>query len=129
MQQKDNTKLFQIIKGSIAGVIFLTVIVLISALILYNNNFSDKFYIPLLSLSSALSGLISGFTSTRKLRKNGLVNGIISATIPALILLTAMIIANGSFNLFLIIPISMMLFMGAAGGIIAVNIKRKNKRK
>ncbi len=129
MQQKDNLKNIQIIKGSIFGVISLFVIILMFSFFIYKRNLTDKFYVPLLFLSSLLSGLISGFSGTRKLRKNGLVNGAVSAMIPAIILLIAMMVANGKFGIFMFLPIAVIAVSGAIGGILAVNIKRKNKKK
>ena len=129
MQQKNNTNLIHILKGSLIGVALLLSTITISTLAIYKANLSDKTYIPFLTLSIILSGILSGYISTFKIRKNGLVNGAVAALPLAVILLVSMSVANNAFALLMLIPCAIMVVSGAIGGIAAVNIKRKTKKK
>jgi len=129
MQQNNNTKYINIIKGSLAGVILLVVAIALSAFAVYKGNISEKAYIPLMILSVILSGAISGFISTTKTRKNGLTNGLIASLPISVILLIVMSVANSAFDIFMLIPCVLMVISGGAGGIAAVNTKHKIKKK
>lgn len=130
MQQNNNlSKYLYLFKGVIFGLISLISAVLLSALFIYKSNLSDKFYIPLMLASVVLSGFLSGYLSVMKIRKNGLMNGAVSTVASVIVLFIAMSVANRGFNFFMIIPCFILVVSGTLGGIAAVNIKHKNKKK
>ena len=130
MQQNNNlSKYLYLFKGVIFGLISLITAVLLSALFIYKSNLSDKFYIPLMLASVVLSGFVSGYLSVIKIRKNGLMNGAVSTVASVVVLFIAMLVANRGFNLLMIIPCLILVVSGTLGGIAAVNIKHKNKKK
>lgn len=130
MQQNNNlSKYLCLFKGVISGLISLISAVLLSALFIYKSNLSDKFYIPLMLASVVLSGFVSGYLSVMKIRKNGLMNGAVSTVASVIVLFIAMSVANRGFNLLMIIPCLILVVSGTLGGIAAVNIKHKNKKK
>lgn len=130
MQQNNNlSKYLYLFKGVISGLISLISAVLLSALFIYKSNLSDKFYIPLMLASIVLSGFVSGYLSVMKIRKNGLMNGAVSTVASVIVLFIAMSVANRGFNLLMIIPCLILAVSGTLGGIAAVNIKHKNKKK
>lgn len=125
-RKKVNAK--QILKGAFSGSGVLILLIFFSVFFIYKTGLNEISYIPLFSLCVIISGFISGYISTRKLRKNGIVNGVLSSAIPNLSLFIFAIIINKSFYIFLIIPILMLTVSGICGGIAAVNIKRKKIR-
>lgn len=130
MQQNNNlSKYLYLFKGVIFGLISLISAVLLSTLFIYKSNLSDKFYIPLMLASVVLSGFVSGYLSVMKIRKNGLMNGAVSTVASVIVLFIAMSVANRGFNLLMIIPCLILVVSGTLGGIAAVNIKHKNKKK
>jgi putative membrane protein (TIGR04086 family) len=130
MQQNNNlSKYLYLFKGIISGLISLISAILLSALFIYKSNLSDKFYIPLMLASVVLSGFVSGYLSVMKIRKNGLMNGAVSTVASVIVLFIAMSVANRGFNLLMIIPCLILVVSGTLGGIAAVNIKHKNKKK
>ena len=130
MQQNNNlSKYLYLFKGVIFGLISLITAVLLSTLFIYKSNLSDKFYIPLMLASVVLSGFVSGYLSVMKIRKNGLMNGAVSTVASVVVLFIAMSVANRGFNFLMIIPCLILVVSGTLGGIAAVNIKHKNKKK
>lgn len=129
MQQNDKKQYLQILKGALTGVFLFILTVLIFTLILYKTVISEKSYFPLLLICVIASGFISGYISTRKFRKNGLVNGVLSTLLSSIFLLLSITVANNGFNVFIIIPEIILILSGMSGGITAVNIKRKNIRR
>ncbi len=130
MQQNNNlSKYLYLFKGVIFGLISLISAVLLSVLFIYKSNLSDKFYIPLMLASVVLSGFVSGYLSVMKIRKNGFMNGAVSTVASVVVLFIAMLVANRGFNLLMIIPCLILVVSGTLGGIAAVNIKHKNKKK
>lgn len=130
MQQNNNlSKYLYLFKGVIFGLISLISAVLLSALFIYKSNLSDKFYIPLMLASVVLSGFVSGYLSVMKIRKNGFMNGAVSTVASVVVLFIAMLVANRGFNFLMIIPCLILVVSGTLGGIAAVNIKHKNKKK
>ena len=130
MQQNNNlSKYLYLFKGVIFGLISLISAVLLSALFIYKSNLSDKFYIPLMLASVVLSGFVSGYLSVMKIRKNGLMNGAVSTVASVIVLFIAMSVANRGFNFLMIFPCLILVVSGTLGGIAAVNIKHKNKKK
>ena len=130
MKQNEYKKeLTMNLKGSLAGTAVLVSLVIITAAILLNYSLPNSLYLPLLMLCCAVSGFVSGYTGTRKYRKKGLKNGLVSAAVPATVLIAAIAVAENSLTVFDIIPIALLICFGATGGIAAVNIKRSNKKK
>ncbi|MBQ3498682.1 MAG: TIGR04086 family membrane protein [Clostridia bacterium] len=129
MQQNDKKQYQQILKGALYGSLLLVIIIFIFTLILYKAVITEKAYLPLMLLCIIISGFVSGYISTRKYRKNGMITGGVSTTISVIMLLIIMIIANKSFDIYMIIPEIIMIISGISGGIAAVNIKRRIKRR
>ena len=129
MQQNTKNQFLQIIKGSVTGCLIFISSVLIVSFILYKFVATQKIYVPLLLICVLLTGFVSGYISTRKFRKNGIITGGISTVPTILILSISTIIVNKSFDISLLIPVLSLILSGMSGGIAAVNIKRKNKRK
>ena len=129
MQINNKNQFLQLLKGALTGSLFLILTILLISFILYKTVISEKFYLPLMMFCIVLSGFISGYVSTRKYRKNGLVTGALSTLFTVIVLSISIIIANKGFNIFILIPIIILVISGMSGGVFAVNIKRKNIRR
>lgn len=124
---KDNSAVKEILKGGATGCIAFAIMCLGLCAVLLKAGISRDMYLPLLMITSAVSGLIGGFISVRKKRENGLINGLISSVIPSIMILVSMSVAYKSFSVFELIVLACCLFGGGLGGIAAVNIKKKRK--
>ncbi len=120
---------FAYMKGSLVGTIVLILSVLISAAVLYKGKIEQSMYFPLLLLCLAISGTVSGFSGAKKIRKNGLLTGLISSALPAVISTSATAVASRQLGLYPMISAVIILLFGAVGGIAALNIKTNKKRK
>lgn len=129
MQQNGKNQYLQIIKGSLTGSFIFIASVLIFSFILYKTVSTEKLYLPLFIICVLISGFVSGFISTRKARKNGIITGAASTILTVLILSISTVIAEKGFDISVLIPVLLLIFSGMSGGIAAVNLKRKNKRR
>lgn len=127
MQQVTKAKIMHILKGSLAGLIVMLLAVFCSVMILLKGGVNSRFYMPLLIGCAVISGLTAGFIGTRKIKKNGLINGGLSSVIPSVIMFTAASLAS-SFEPVNLVLIIIVTVGGIIGGIIAVNTKNKKRK-
>ena len=121
--KKNN--LIKILKGSIISIVITIVLLLIfSALLAYTNlneNVSTYVIIAIMGISIIIGSLIS----TRKVKKNGMINGGLVGLIYIIfiyILSSIFITTFGSINIYTIIMIIIAIITGIIGGIIGVNL-------
>ena len=127
MQQATKTKLIQLAKGSLSGILILILSVMGSVLFLYKGGINSSGYLPLLLICALLCGMSAGFIGTKNIRKQGLINGVLSSVIPSVLMLLAVSLA-ASFNPINLIIMILVITGGALGGIFAVNIKHKKRK-
>lgn len=117
----------RIIKGSIFAIIISTIFLLIFALLLCYTTLSEDTMKPVILIITGISILVGSMISTRKIRKNGLINGGTVGLIYIIILyLTSSLFLAGfslTVNSFIMIIVS--IIMGMIGGIVGVNLNRK----
>lgn len=130
MQNSKKLKISKhIIKGSLTGVIILVVSLFIAASMILKTTINSKYYLPIFVLCLVLSGLSSGLSASIKQKSKGLINGISASLLPAAASFTAVSITEKSVSLVsLIVPVIVMI-SGAIGGITAINMKIKRKRR
>ena len=124
---KESSYISELLKGGLIGSIAFMLLTVGICVLLYKSNLSRNTYLPLLMITSALSGITSGFSAVRKRRENGLINGMSASIIPTTIILVAMSVAYKGFNVFEIVVAVCCIMGGAVGGICTVNIKKKRK--
>lgn len=118
-----------IIKGSVTGVVVLAASIIIASAAILKTTPHNKYYLPILTLCLILSGVSSGLYASLNQKSKGLINGILASLLSAVAGLVAASIAEGKFNLInLIVPV-IVIISGAFGGIAAINIKTKRKRR
>ncbi len=117
----------RIIKGSIFAIITSAILLLIFAVLLCYTNLSESTMLPVILVITGISILIGSMISTRKIRKNGILNGGMVGLIYIIILylISSLFLAGFSltFNSFIMLIIG--IITGMIGGIIGVNTNRK----
>lgn len=117
----------RIIRGSIFAIITSAILLLIFAVLLCYTNLSESTMLPVILVITGISILIGSMMSTRKIRKNGILNGGMVGIIYiiALYLISSLFLAgfNLTFNSFIMLIIG--IITGMIGGIIGVNTNRK----
>ncbi len=117
----------RIIKGSIFAIITSAILLLIFAVLLCYTNLSESTMLPVILVITGISILIGSMMSTRKIRKNGILNGGMVGVIYTitLYLISSLFLAgfNLTFNSFIMMIIG--IITGMIGGIIGVNTNRK----
>lgn len=126
--KKSNSKLKKILLLEFAILIIYYIISLIVCTLLFTVDIpiGAVYYIILISL--ALSAFLSGYITGVKMKKNGLISGVIYNLFMVVLTLLISLLLNGfSFDYRMFVTLVVMLAMSAAGGITAVNSKRKLK--
>lgn len=117
----------RIIKGSLFAVIASAILLLIFAVLLCYTNLSENTMLPVILVITGISILIGSMISTRKIRKNGILNGGMVGLIYIIILylISSLFLAGFSltFNSFIMLVVGIVT--GMIGGIIGVNTNRK----
>lgn len=133
MQNSKSTKKIRvnkhIIKGSVTGIIVLATSIIISASIILKTTPDNKYYLPVFIACLIISGLLSGLAGSFNQQNKGIVNGIASSVLPAVIAFAAVSFTAKTISLtYFIVPL-IIIISGAIGGITAKNIKTKRKRR
>lgn len=115
----------RILVGSLLSVICYFVLAAIFSLISYKTDFDSSIYRYFVLFSGAVAGIIGGYFAVRKIRKNGIIIGAVSA-IPAffIIFLISSVISRTGISTVGWITAGIMTLFSAIGGIISAN-KRK----
>ena len=118
-------KLKSITKGVIISYIITIALIMIFSFILVKTNIKEQNISTVIIVISSVSILIGTSISTIKLKKHGIINGIIISSIYMLMLYVFSSILNHSFiiNMNTIVMIFVGIILGIFGGIIGVNIK------
>lgn len=120
-ENKYGKKITYLLCGLKGFVLFIVGALILSLLLLKSQNNNITLYI-FLYMIIALGGFISGFSSYRRLKERGFLNGIIgSAVYCALVMLVIIIFMkfNVALNLLLVVPITIL--SGFLGGTIGAN--------
>lgn len=116
-----------VLLGTIMGTFFSIVILVFSSfLFVKSQNIPTSVVTPLTMFIIALGAFISGYVSARILRNNGLFWGIISGFVMFIIVfISGLMISGGEISTLSLVKLTLMLLMGAIGGITGVNKKVK----
>ncbi len=121
---KNRSLLSAFLTGNCIGLIVFGVFTSIFALILTKKDISNETVRYFLLISEFFAAFASSFYPTRKTKMKGIIAGLINGTIISLILLLLLLTINKlnvTFHTFLTVPLG--LIGGAAGGIVASNMK------
>lgn len=122
---EDTNRFMKILKGSIISIIISMILLSIFAILLTYTNINENTIPTVIIIITAFSILIGSQISTRSIKKNGIVNGILVGAIYVvfLYLLSSILSKNFSINNNSIIMIATSIAIGGLGGIIGVNRK------
>lgn len=123
--KKEN--ILRILKGSLFAIVLSVILLLIYAICLTYTSIAESTMLPVVYTISAVSILIGSTISTRKIRKNGLLNGGIVGLlyIVILYLTSSLCLVGFSLTLNSFIMLAVGTLIGMIGGIIGVNLNRK----
>lgn len=123
-KDKDSN-IIKIIKGSIISIIISLLFLTVYAILLSTTNISEDSMETIVIIISGISILIGSSLSTKKLKKQGMINGGIVGLIYMmfLYLLSSIILMNFKMNLNTIIMLATGILAGMIGGIIGINMK------
>lgn len=118
-----------VLKGSAAGTVVFFLLLLIFSRAILSFDIDSSLLAVFAFASAALAAFVSGFAAVRPTRKKGVPVGALSVLPILVVIATASAIASGSLGRNLLIAAAIMLLGGAAGGISAVNVRRKKSRR
>jgi putative membrane protein (TIGR04086 family) len=115
----NDSTLFSIIKGMLISFAFTIIALVIFSVLLVYTDLSEETINPVIITVTGISILIGSSLGTRKLRKNGLINGgvIGAGYIIILYILSSIVSSNFSLNL----TSAIMIIVGIVFGIIGRN--------
>ncbi|NLO45298.1 MAG: TIGR04086 family membrane protein [Clostridiales bacterium] len=118
-----------ILKGSAVGSAAFFLLLLMFASVILRFDIDSSVLAVFAFASAAIAAFISGFAAVRPTRKKGILAGALSV-LPILILITVIsAITCGSPGQNMLIAAAVMIAGGAAGGISAVNMRRKKSKR
>lgn len=118
-------KIISIIKGVVISYIITIILIMIFSFMLVNTNIKEEYINTIVLIISCISILIGTSISTMKIKKNGILNGIIISFIYMFGLYICSSILNNNFSvtMYTIAMFFSGIILGVVGGIIGVNIK------
>lgn len=118
----------RIIKGSSFAIIISLILLLIFALLLTYTELSEATMTPVVTTIVGVSILVGSMVSTRKIKKNGILNGSLVGLIYTIILYLASSGCLGigfSLTMYSFVMLAVSVVTGMIGGIIGVNLGGK----
>ena len=118
----------RIIKGSSFAIIISLILLLVFALLLTYTELSEATMTPVVTTIVGVSILVGSMVSTRKIKKNGILNGSLVGLIYTIILYLASSGCLGigfSLTIYSFVMLAVSVVTGMIGGIIGVNLGGK----
>ncbi|MBR6033339.1 MAG: TIGR04086 family membrane protein [Clostridia bacterium] len=127
LETVEHKNVFCIIKGSAIAIIFTVILLIGFALLLAYTSMPENTITPVIIAICGISVVIGSIVSSKKIKKQGLINGSAVGLIYISVIYLLSSIVEGDFgvNLTSIIMMIVTVTFGALGGIIGVNLKRK----
>ena len=125
VETRSSNSLISILKGTILSIFLTLILLIIFALLLTYTNINENTMPAVIIIVTAISILLGSQITTGKIKRNGIINGIIvgSLYIFTLYILSSIITKDFSFSKYSIIMIITSVLIGGIGGIIGVNRK------
>ena len=125
IEKKSNKTYIHILEGLGISILTSLVLLLLFAILLTFTNLSEATINPTIIAVTGVSIVIGSMISSRKIRKNGLVNGAITGVtyIGLLYIFSSVLNENFSINRQTIIMMIIGITFGILGGILGVNLK------
>lgn len=123
--EEKSINIKSIIRAVGIGIITTIILLFIYSIILTYTNVSETTMPTVVIIITGISILIASQLTTKKLKKNGIINGSFVGFIyiVGIYIISSIITGNFGFNLSAIIMCIVGIMMGAVGGIIGINMK------
>lgn len=123
--EKSSNNIIEIFKGSAIAIVATIILLIIFAAVLTYSKISESTMPTVIIVITALSILIGSQITTTRIKKNGIVNGVLVGIIYIvfLYLISSCVISNFSISNYSIIMMFTSVIIGGLGGIIGVNRK------
>ncbi|HHW31812.1 MAG TPA: TIGR04086 family membrane protein [Clostridiaceae bacterium] len=124
--QTSKISLLSIVKAVALSYIITIPIFTVLALLITYTNFPDKFILPGVIVTTIISILIAGTSSSRNLKSNGWLNGGLVGLVYMIVLylLSSIVFKDFSINEHVLTMTVIGILTGSIGGIIGINIRR-----
>ena len=125
VNENNSNCIFNILKGTAISIVITFALLIIFSAILTYTSVNENTMPAVIIIVTALSILIGSQVTTSKMKKNGIVNGILVGGIyfVFLYILSSIISKNFTLNNYSIIMMATNILVGGIGGIIGVNKK------
>ena len=125
VNENNSNSIFDILKGTAISIVATLILLIIFSAILTYTSVNESTMPAVIIIVSALSILLNSQLTTAKIKKNGIVNGILVGGLyfAFLYIISSIISKNFSMNNYSIIMMATSIVLGGLGGIIGVNKK------
>jgi len=125
VNESNSNSIIRIFKGSLFSIVTTLILLMIFAALLTYTNINENTMPTVVIIVTALSILIGSQIVTSKIKKNGIINGMLVGIIYILLLyiISSIVTKNFALNNYAIIMIVTSIITGGLGGIIGVNRK------
>ena len=123
--ESSSNSIIKILKGSAISMITTLILLIIFSVLLTFTNINERTMPTVIIMITALSILLESQITTRKIKKNGIINGMaVGGTyMITLYFISSIVSKNFSLNKYSIIMMATGLLIGGLGGMIGVNRK------
>ena len=122
---EKNNIFIKIIKGVGISIIFTFICLTVFSVLLTYTNLTESLIQPVVISVTGISIFVGSFFTTRKMKKNGIIKGILVGLLYIiLIYLISSVVNNANFKLSIgsIVMMVIGILCGAIGGIIGINV-------
>jgi len=125
VNENGSNNLIKILKGSLFSILTTLILLIIFAALLTYTNINENTIPAVIIIVTALSILIGSQITTSRIKKNGVINGMLIGMIYIIFLyiVSSIVTKNFSLNSYSIIMSVASIIIGGIGGIIGVNRK------
>lgn len=126
----DKLIIKSVLIGSAAGIVSFFALTSILTLLAYTQDLKESYYTALIFFASGFSAFISGFAAVLPLKRNGLPLGLVSV-LPMFFFIVgvASVVSRTGIGVLGWVALAIMLTMGALGGIVGANKRKRVKIK
>lgn len=125
VNENNSNSIFDILKGTAISIVATLILLIIFSAILTYTSTNESTMPAVIIIVSGLSILLGSQLATAKIKKNGIVNGILVGGLyfAFLYIISSIVSKNFSMNNYSIIMMATSILLGGLGGIIGVNKK------
>lgn len=123
VNENSSNNIMRVFKGSAISIVVTLILLIIFAAILTYTNVNESTMPTVIIIITGLSILIGSEITTSRIKKNGIINGILVGIIyiALLYLISSITTKNFALNIYSLIMIVTSIIIGGIGGIIGVN--------